>query len=71
MAREEPSPCEVMAIAQEEALEVGGEVARVVSMEVVSQQVWTTQGNLAGKILLLFPLDCQFLGRDVFNFSSW
>jgi hypothetical protein len=35
------------------------------------EQAWTTRVNLMSKIPLLFPLDCQFLDRGMFNFSSW
>jgi hypothetical protein len=39
MAREEPPPREVVAVAQEEALAVGGDAAETVSVEVVAQEV--------------------------------
>jgi hypothetical protein len=39
IAREEPPPCEVMAVAQEEASVVGGEAAGTVSAKLVSQMV--------------------------------
>jgi hypothetical protein len=35
------------------------------------EHVQAAQRNLASKILLLFPLDWQFLGRGVYIFSSW
>jgi hypothetical protein len=31
---------------------------------------WAALWNLAGKILLLFPTDCRFLKRGVFDFPS-
>jgi hypothetical protein len=34
------------------------------------EQARASQGNLAGKIHLLFPLDCRFLRRGVFDFPS-
>jgi hypothetical protein len=39
MVREEPSPCEVVAVTQEEALAVGGEAVGTVSTEVVLEGV--------------------------------
>jgi hypothetical protein len=39
MVREEPPPCEVVVIAQEEASAIGGEVAGTVSAEMVSQEL--------------------------------
>jgi hypothetical protein len=34
------------------------------------EQAWAAQGNLMGKILVLFPSDCRFLRCGVFDFSS-
>jgi hypothetical protein len=42
MVREDPLPCEVMAVTQEEALAIDGEAAEAVPTEVVSQEVPAT-----------------------------